>query len=85
MRTITAPGKFEGEPWFVPELWGKALDGGANYDIYNSKVGWAAVFELTNKEKKEYKIDKPYIMLSEDRQGFVKCFCLTQKELNDSF
>lgn len=78
-QRITQPGKFEGEPVFVPYLWSLGLEGfsdedtGTEYrfkftakDLADPKLFWA-------KEIKQWLGRKRRIRLYEDSQGFVHC------------
>lgn len=73
-KTITAFGKFEGEPIFTPYFWNLGLEGMADRDEGN-----AYVFKITKQDKEtiptlaEWLGNKRTIYLREDSQGFVKC------------
>lgn len=42
--TVSSPGKFEGEPWYVVALWGLVLDGGADMETgEDPSVSWFRV------------------------------------------
>lgn len=69
---ITSPGKFEGEAWYVPELWDLVLDGWADED----EDGIAVVY-LSDEDRERFGLaeDVHSAFLSEDDCGFVTCVC----------
>lgn len=78
---IVSPGKFEGEPEFVPGLWSLGLEGCADVDS-----GKEYFFDYFC--KREADADHPGIWpflgskagtvtLSEDDQGFVRAYAVT--------
>ena len=76
---IRDPGKFEGEPSFVPELWDMVMDGGMDDEFYDGDKP-VAVFMIDNELRTKFPAafgpDGSYsvayaILLYEDSQGFV--------------
>jgi len=67
---ITSPGKFEGEPLYVPAYWDMGLEGMADEDD-----GGSFVFELNDAEWDTWPELKgqTHLVLWEDSQGFVYC------------
>jgi hypothetical protein len=65
---IASPGKFEGEPLFVPYFWDCYLNGGADGDD-----GETLMFEVTNEDRKEFPelVNIYRVFLWEDSNGFV--------------
>lgn len=66
---ITDPGKFEGEPAFVPDYWESALAG-----QYDADDGEAYVFYINEDDIRAYPELKGVseMLLTEDEQGFVR-------------
>jgi hypothetical protein len=86
MATITQPGKFEGEPTYVPVLWEMALDGRQDEDLWDAETQLSAFHvtpELRDLMGAEL-IPAEYlghtIMLWETDQGFVLSRVMTQAE-----
>ena len=65
---VRSPGKFEGEPLYVPYYWGEYLDGGADDD-----EGCTLKFNVTTEERKALGIPKrkKVVRIMETEQGFV--------------
>ena len=67
---IRNPGKFEGEPAYVPEFWEAGLDGGADRDD-----GRCWGFDLSAADKAKYPgllKGRRTIRICQDDQGFVR-------------
>lgn len=62
------PGKFEGEPKYVPDFWDKALNGEANSD-----EDGVFCFSITEEDVRKYPelIVGQKLLLSESTDGFV--------------
>lgn len=79
---ITAPGKFEGEPVFAPHYWGLGAEGFADSDDGNTYKFSFTTEELEKAdtafgaEVKAWLGRKRNLLMSEDGQGFVRCFTL---------
>ena len=69
---IVSPGKFEGEAWFVPELWDLVLQGFADeYELEND----VATLFLTAEDHERFGLPSTadQAWLFEDDNGFVSC------------
>lgn len=67
-KYIIQPGKFEGEPRYVPDLWHVYLDGGADEDVDGTLK-----FIITDEDRTHYPelASVEYVILWEDDNGFV--------------
>lgn len=76
---IIDPGKFEGEMWYVPELWDQVLDGCEDAAIENGGSP-ISLIKVDEEMRKKYNIsDDTYAwMLFETGDGFVYCNSLTE-------
>ncbi len=74
---IVRPGKFEGEMWWVPELWDEGGD-----DLEDTDGTLYMTFEITAEDRKRFGIlkDVAEVWLWESEQGFVNSRQLTKKE-----
>lgn len=80
---IRNPGKFEGEPLWVPYFWVQGLDGCANLDVDGedgSPPIWA--FQVTDEDRTQFpELAKVYaVALEESDHGFVFSWTLTEAE-----
>jgi hypothetical protein len=74
--TITAPGKFEGEPVFAPYYWDQALEGCADVDDCETGEFQFAVDEkdlALHPALGEWLGDSKILTLFEDEAGFIHC------------
>lgn len=73
---IVSPGKFEGEPVYVPAYWDLGLEGGADLDD-----GGAFVFQIDASDVERWPElrDVKTLRLVEDDNGFVHSFRLMQE------
>lgn len=73
---IRSPGKFEAEPLYVPFLWQKSLDGGADEEVYDGETP-VQVFNIDDADRKLFAdLDAnlegvAVVTLMETEQGFV--------------
>ncbi len=67
---IRSPGKFEGEPEYVPAFWDVSNDGFADADC-----GPNALFTITDRDRAEWPglAKVAALILHEREDGFVKC------------
>jgi hypothetical protein len=65
---IDRPGKFQGEPEYVPDFWDRAQNGGAN-----EVDGTVFKFVITKEDSEKYPELKPgtRLLLAESTDGFV--------------
>jgi hypothetical protein len=73
-KIIRDPGKFEGEPEYVPQYWDMVLDGGADEEEYDEDgENPVAVFKLTEEDKAKWFDFQgcTELRLWESDQGFV--------------
>ena len=68
-HVIVSPGKFEGEADYIPDFWGRSLDGEHDREIEIGTNTWY-IFVFTDVEKLVFPDDYG-IALCEDDQGFV--------------
>ncbi len=80
--TIKDPGKFEGEPAYVRELWENVLDGRSDETLYLGDQPFD-VFYLDDVDRDRYEesTDTVAIILWETEQGFVNHAAVTSREL----
>jgi len=79
---ISEPGKFEGEPFYVPYLWDLVLDGkGEIVDNPDRPDTTMDQIELTDEDKMRYPelVGYDYALLWEDDNGFVYCDPMVKK------
>ena len=78
---IIRPGKFEGEMWWVPELWNLVMDGASDGTLYDGETQ-IDVFHVDAKMRREFGIirDVDYVVMWESDQGFVNTKQLTTRE-----
>jgi hypothetical protein len=73
-KTITQPGKFEGEPVFAPHFWNLGMEGFADEDN-----GSVFKFKFTKEELKHHPLLQEWLgarrtlFIWGDSQGFVHC------------
>lgn len=75
LKLITSPGKFEGEPIFVPHFWNLSLEGLADQDM-----GSTAIFKLKSgdpeleewPELKAFLGRRRVLRLTETESGFIR-------------
>ena len=79
---IVSPGKFEGEPAFVPTLWQSGLEGCADVD---SGEEYFFGYECQHDADVDHPGIWPFlgrkagtVILSEDDQGFVHAYAVTR-------
>ncbi len=74
---IRSPGKFEGEPVFVPHFWQLALEGFSDRDngrIYTFRINLTGPERSEWPELAQWLGRKRAFNLIENEQGFVHCF-----------
>jgi hypothetical protein len=74
---IISPGKFEGEPIFVPALWELAIDGFSDGDdgkVYRFNIRDDDELRTKFPELSKWLGRKRIVRLREDSQGFVHAF-----------
>ncbi len=83
-QIIREPGKFEGEPLYVRELWELGLEGGASETVYDGETP-VDVFILTDGDRESYKLDADdyAILLWESETGFVNSRVMTETQFDD--
>lgn len=71
--TIVEPGKFEGEPLYVPYFWNAALEGFSDEDYVDEFGTLISTFRIADEERRRFPaLDKASsLQLWEDSQGFV--------------
>lgn len=87
---VKGPGKFEGEPAWVPYLWGLAMDGQSSDEIYDEDV-LLAVFRLSASDEDWSDVHQMFseirqegienVVLWSDDLGFVRHKCASDREL----
>ena len=72
---IVSPGKFEGEPNYVPHLWEVVLDGQSETVDADDMNGQMEAVKLTDEDKERYPALAGFYqaLLWEDSAGFVYC------------
>jgi len=72
---IDSPGKFEGEPDYVPHLWEAVLAGGSDPVDADDVNGSMEVVTLTDEDKRRFPALSGFYqaLLWEDTAGFVYC------------
>jgi hypothetical protein len=73
---ITSPGKFEGEPDYVPELWDMTLDGFTDWEFYNGETLCSVLAVDTDLVRRIPALSDllgKRLVLFEDELGFVYC------------
>lgn len=71
---IVSPGKFEGQPSWLPPFWEAALDGFCDVEYEEPDGTMVAVFELDAQDKQRFPImaTSRELEVWEDGQGFVR-------------
>lgn len=77
MATIKTPGKFEGEPEWLPSYWDDTLNGFEDEILIDDSCETPfSVFKLDTDDKarlgEDYDESTPYLIIWEDGQGFVR-------------
>jgi hypothetical protein len=85
---ITSPGKFEGEPLYVPALWQLAMEGFQDDTMEIGTILYE-IFSIDSEVESafaDYSLKRAgdYILLWSDDNGFVNSSIVTEEEL-DSF
>ena len=83
--TIREPGKFEGEPRYVRNLWENSMDGMEDETIYDCDTP-VSVFKLNAEDRAAFDLDSAdyAVCLWEDSNGFVHSRVMSESDL-DSF
>ena len=70
IKGIIRTGKFGGQPVYAPYFWKQAKDG-----LADARQGRAYIFDITDKDRKEYPELGPYdiVRISSDKEGFITC------------
>lgn len=82
---ITSPGKFEGEPHWMPTLWEMVLGSMADRSLHDGTTAYDA-FEMDSDLEKLTGLEaKPdtYIVVWSDQQGFVSHMIMTENEVEN--
>lgn len=71
---IVSPGKFEGQPAWLPPFWEAVLDGFCDGEYEEPDGTMVAVFELDDQDKQRFPImaKSHELEVWEDGQGFVR-------------
>lgn len=78
---VIRPGKFEGEMWWVAELWDRVMDGVSDEELYDGDMP-IAVFKIDAADRKKYGIMEGVaeVWLTESENGFVNSQQLSKKQ-----
>jgi hypothetical protein len=84
MGRITSPGKFEGEMYYIPELWDLVLEGGADEEIgdYPTYAVFVVDADLLKKYP-EITREVAELWLYEDDNGFVRSHEFNKREAKE--
>ena len=76
--TIRSPGKFEGEPWWVPTAWDITMDGCCD------ELDAGSVFEPDEQEREDWGVsgEPSHLLLTESNQGFVSHTWITAEQFD---
>lgn len=81
--TIQDLGKFQGEMWYIPELWELTMISGEDEIIYDNDRPHSVFFvDEEMKQKYELSLDVYVIVLWEDDYGFVNSSHVSEVEYN---
>lgn len=82
---IVSPGKFEGEPEWMPTLWDMVLGSMADKSVHDGTTAYDG-FELDDDMAKLTGLEAKegiYIVVWSDEQGFVSHMLLSESQLDD--
>ena len=68
---ITSPGKFEGEPVWVPQMWDECLEGGSDEDKQVGEVLYSLMTPNPDEKDAWPELDTYGVVLWESPSGFV--------------
>jgi len=84
---IHSPGKFEGEMWYAPIVWGWMMEGMSDESIYDddSESNVTDYFKVTSKDRKAFGLGAETYAFAvwESDQGFAYVEELTEEEYRD--
>lgn len=81
---IMTPGKFEGEPDWLPELWERALDGDSDDTLYDGDTPIDVFYLNPELRARTDADDMDYaILMWETDQGFVCQRFVTERQLDN--
>lgn len=82
--TIRGPGKFEGEPYYVPYYWDVANSGAADEELFDGEIP-VSIFKLDSKDRHAFGFDKgeDELWLWEREDGFVLHRLLSTKKADE--
>lgn len=80
---IRSPGKYEGEPLYVPYFWEKYVLNGFSSETLHDGINTYDVIEISNEDKEKFDIEYNYIVLYESNHGFVYHELFTEDELQE--